>query len=131
MRHLKKGRALGSDASHTKAILRSLALALLVNERIKTTEKRAKEVRGLVDRIITWGKRGDVHSRRLIIAALGGEKKVINPATGKQDLEVSYRVIHDIAPRYAERPGGYTRILKLGPRKGDNASMVIMELVEE
>ncbi len=130
MRHLKKGRQIGSDAAHGKAILRSLALALLTHERIKTTEMRAKEVRGLVDRIITWGKKGDVHSRRLIIAALGGEKKLINPATGKQDLEMSYRVIHDIAPRFAERPGGYTRILKLGPRKGDNASMVILEFVE-
>jgi len=130
MRHLKKGRALGSDASHTKAILRSLALALLTHERIKTTETRAKEVRGLVDRIITWGKAGAVPSRRLIIAALGGEKKLINPATGKQDLEVSYRVIHDIAPRFAERPGGYTRIMKLGPRKGDNVPMVIIELVD-
>ena len=130
MRHLKKGRALGSDAAHGTAILRSLALALLTHERIKTTEMRAKEVRGLVDRIITWGKKGDVHSRRLIIAALGGEKKLVNPSTGKQDLEMSYRVIHDIAPRFAERPGGYTRILKLGPRKGDNASMVILEFVD-
>ncbi len=130
MRHLKKGHQIGANAAHGKAILRSLALALLTHERIKTTELRAKEVRALVDRIITWGKRGDVHSRRLIIAALGGEKKLVNPTTGKQDLEVSYRVIHDIAPRFAERPGGYTRILKLGPRKGDNASMVIMELVE-
>lgn len=130
MRHLKKGRALGSDASHTNAMLRSLALALLTNERIKTTETRAKEVRSLVERIITWGKTGDVHSRRLIIAALGGEKKLENPATGKRDLEMSYRVIHDIAPRFAERDGGYTRILKLGPRKGDNAPMVIMELVD-
>jgi large subunit ribosomal protein L17 len=130
MRHLKKGRALGTDASHTNAILRGLALALLTNERIKTTETRAKEVRGLVDRIITWGKKGDVHSRRLIIAALGGEKKLMNPATGKQDLEMSYRVIHDISPRFAERDGGYTRIMKLGPRKGDNAPMVIMELVD-
>jgi large subunit ribosomal protein L17 len=130
MRHLKKGKQIGSDAAHGKAILRSLALALLTHERIKTTEMRAKEVRGLVDRIITWGKRGDVHSRRLIIAALGGEKKLINPSTGKQDLEVSYRVMHDIAPRFAERDGGYTRILKLGPRKGDNASMVILELVD-
>ncbi|HEY5468019.1 MAG TPA: 50S ribosomal protein L17 [Coriobacteriia bacterium] len=130
MRHLKKGRQIGSDAAHGNAILRSLALALLTHERIKTTEMRAKEVRGLVDRIITWGKKGDVHSRRLIIAALGGEKKLINPSTGKQDLEMSYRVIHDIAPRFAERPGGYTRILKLGPRKGDNASMVILEFVD-
>ncbi len=130
MRHLKKGRALGTDASHTTAMLRSLALALLVNERIKTTEARAKEVRPLVERIITLGKRGDVHARRLIIAALGGEKKVVNPATGKQDLEMSYRVIHDLAPRFADREGGYTRIFKLGPRKGDNATMVIMELVD-
>ena len=130
MRHLKKGRALGSDASHTKAMLRSIALALLVNERIKTTEARAKEVRPLVDRIITWGKKGDVHSRRLIIAALGGEKKLLNPSTDKRDLELSYRVIHDLAPRFAERPGGYTRILKLGPRKGDNAPMVILEFVD-
>jgi large subunit ribosomal protein L17 len=130
MRHLNKGRQIGSDAAHGTAILRSLALALLTHERIKTTEMRAKEVRGLVDRIITWGKKGDVHSRRLIIAALGGEKKLINPSTGKQDLEMSYRVIHDIAPRFAERPGGYTRILKLGPRKGDNASMVILEFVD-
>lgn len=130
MRHLKKGRALGSDASHTTAILRSLALALIINDRIKTTEARAKEVRSLVDRIITWGKKGDVHSRRLIIAALGSETKLENPATGKRDLEVSYRVIHDIAPRFAEREGGYTRILKLGPRKGDNAPMVILEFVE-
>ncbi|HEY5113653.1 MAG TPA: 50S ribosomal protein L17 [Coriobacteriia bacterium] len=130
MRHLKKGRQIGSDAAHGNAILRSLALALLTHERIKTTEMRAKEVRGLVDRIITWGKKGDVHSRRLIIAALGGEKKLVNPSTGKQDLEMSYRVIHDIAPRFADRPGGYTRILKLGPRKGDNASMVILEFVD-
>ena len=130
MRHLKKGKQIGSDAAHGTAILRSLALALLTHERIKTTEMRAKEVRGLVDRIITWGKHGDVHSRRLIIAALGGEKKLINPATGKQDLEVSFRVINDIAPRFAEREGGYTRILKLGPRKGDNVPMVLIELVD-
>jgi large subunit ribosomal protein L17 len=130
MRHAKKGRKLGTDASHTLAMKRSLVRALLLSERMKTTETRAKEIRPLVDKIIGWGKKGDVHSRRLIIAALGGEKKLVNPATGKQDLEMSYRVIHDIAPRFAEREGGYTRILKLGPRKGDNASMVIMELVD-
>ena len=116
MRHAKKGRKLGTDASHTKAMLRSLAAALLANERIKTTETRAKEVRSLVDRIITWGKRGDVHSRRLALAELG-------------DVALVKKVFDDIAPRYKEREGGYTRILKLGPRKGDNASMVILELV--
>ena len=118
MRHLKKGRALGTDASHTNAMLRSLALALLTNERIKTTETRAKEVRGLVDRIITWGKKGDVHSRRLAMGELG-------------DKELVHRIFADIAPRFAERPGGYTRILKLGPRKGDAAPMALIELVQE
>ena len=117
MRHAKKGRKLGTDASHTRAMLRSLAAALLANERIKTTEARAKEVRPLVDRIISWGKRGDVHARRLALAELG-------------DQALVKKVFDDIAPRFAEREGGYTRILKLGPRKGDAAPMVIMELVD-
>jgi large subunit ribosomal protein L17 len=117
MRHAKKGRKLGTDASHTRAMLRSLAAALLANERIKTTETRAKEVRSLVDRIISWGKRGDVHARRLALAELG-------------DIALVKKVFDDIAPRFAEREGGYTRILKLGPRKGDAAPMVIIELVD-
>jgi large subunit ribosomal protein L17 len=117
MRHAKKGRALGTDASHTKAILRSLARALFISERIKTTEARAKEVRGLVDKIITWGKRGDVHARRLAMGELG-------------DKALVHKIFADIAPRFAEREGGYTRIMKLGPRKGDAAPMVILELVE-
>lgn len=116
MRHLKKGRKLGTDASHTKAMLRSLAIALLTHDRIKTTETRAKEVRGLVDKVITWAKKGDVHSRRLAIAAL-------------DDKEVVAKVFAD-AERFEGRQGGYTRILKLGPRKGDGAPMVIMELVD-
>ena len=117
MRHLKKGRKLGTDASHTKAMLRNLATALLTNERIKTTEARAKEVRSLVDKLITWGKRGDVHARRLAMAELG-------------DKELVHKLFADIAPRFEDREGGYTRILKLGPRKGDGAPMVILELVE-
>lgn len=117
MRHAKKGRKLGTDASHTQAMLRSLARALFINERIKTTEARAKEVRSLVERIITWGKKGDVHSRRLALAELN-------------DRELVHKIFADIAPRFAERDGGYTRILKLGPRKGDAAPMVIMELVD-
>lgn len=117
MRHLKKGRKLGTDASHGKAIKRNLAVALFTNERIKTTETKAKEVRGYVERIISWGKRGDVHARRLALAELN-------------DRELVHKVFADIAPRFAERPGGYTRILKLGPRKGDAAPMVILELVE-
>jgi len=117
MRHLKKGRKLGTDASHTRAMKRSLAIALFTNERIKTTETRAKEVRSLVEKIITWGKRGDVHSRRLALAEIN-------------DRELVHKIFADIAPRYETREGGYTRILKLGPRKGDNAPMVILELVE-
>ena len=117
MRHAKKGRALGTDASHTTAILRSLARALFINERIKTTEARAKEVRSLVEKIVTWGKRGDVAARRLAMAELG-------------DKELVHKIFAEIAPRFAEREGGYTRILKLGPRKGDAAPMVILELVE-
>lgn len=128
MRHLKSGRKLGTDASHTKAILRGLAIALLTNERIKTTETRAKELRTFVEPIITLGKRGDVHARRLIISEIGGDPKVETP--GGERVELSYRVISQIAPRFEGRDGGYTRILKLGPRKGDSAPMVIMELVD-
>ncbi len=117
MRHAKKGRKLGTDASHRKAMLRSLAASLLTHERIKTTEAKAKEVRPLVDDIITWGKRGDVHARRLAMAELS-------------DKALAHKVFDDIAERYEERDGGYTRILKLGPRKGDGAPMVIIELVD-
>jgi len=116
MRHNVKGRKLGTDASHTKAMLKSLAVALFTNERMKTTEARAKEVRPLIDKVITWAKRGDVHSRRLAIAALG-------------DKDLVAKIFND-RERYEGRPGGYTRILKLGPRKGDAAPMVIMELVD-
>ena len=116
MRHLKKGRKLGTDASHTKAMLKSLAGALLANNRIKTTEARAKEVRPLVEKTITWAKKGDVHSRRLAIAAIG-------------DKELIAKIFSE-ADRFEGREGGYTRILKLGPRKGDGAPMVIMELVD-
>lgn len=124
MRHLKKGRKLGTDASHTKAMLRSLAIALITNDRIKTTETRAKEVRSLVDRVITWSKKGDVHSRRLAMAALGGYDFKVGTGSAKKDL------FSELGERFEGRPGGYTRILKLGPRKGDAAPMVIMELVD-
>ncbi len=119
MRHYKKGRKLGSDASHTKAIKKNLAVALFTNDRIKTIDARAKEVRGLVDKIITWAKKGDLHSRRLAIAALG-DAELVREVFEKAEQGM-----------WAGRDGGYTRILKLGPRKGDNAPMVILELVNE
>ena len=117
MRHQKKGRALGTDASHTQAILHGVARALFINERVKTTEARAKEVRPLVDRIITWAKRGDVHARRLAMGEL-------------RDKALVHKIFAEIGPRYEDRPGGYTRIMKVGPRKGDAAPIVILELVE-
>ena len=119
MRHYKKGRKLGTDASHTKAMKKSLVQALFTNDRIKTIEARAKEIRPDVDRIITWAKRGDLHSRRLAIAALGDKELV---------REIFEKVQQGM---WADRQGGYTRIMKLGNRKGDNASMVIMELCTE
>lgn len=119
MRHYKKGRKLGTDASHTAAIKKNLAVALFTNDRIKTTVPRAKEVRGTVDRIITWAKKGDLHSRRLAIAALG-DKELVREVFEKAEQGM-----------WEDRNGGYTRILKLGPRKGDNAPMAILELVEE
>ena len=120
MRHYKKsGMKLGTDASHTKAMKKSLCQALFANDRIKTTLPRAKAIRSDVDRIITWAKKGDLHSRRLAIAKLG-DKELVREAYEKA------------APgRWADRNGGYTRIMKLGPRKGDNAEVVIMEIVTE
>lgn len=119
MRHNKKGRKLGTDWSHTKAMKRSLVSALFLNDRIKTVEARAKEIRPDVDKVITWAKRGDLHSRRLAIAYLN-------------DKELVREIFEKVAQgMFQDRPGGYTRIMKLGPRKGDNAPMVIMELVIE
>ena len=119
MRHNKKGRKLGTDYSHTKAMKRSLVSALFLNDRIKTVEARAKEIRPDVDKVITWAKRGDLHSRRLAIAYLN-------------DKELVREIFEKVAQgMFQDRPGGYTRIMKLGPRKGDNAPMVIMELVTE
>ena len=120
MRHnKKKGLKLGTDASHTKAMKKSLAKALFENDRIKTTATRAKALRSYAEPIVTWAKKGDLHSRRLAIAKLGDKNLVAE--------------IFDKAAQgmWADRNGGYTRIMKLGTRKGDNAEMVIIELVTE
>lgn len=120
MRHKYKGRKLGTSHGHTKAIKVGLVQALFLNDRIKTTETRAKEIRGSVDHVITLAKRGDLHSRRLAISALGNNSELAR--------EVFEKVAQGM---FKDRPGGYTRIMKLGPRKGDGARMVIMELVTE
>ena len=120
MRHNKKrGMKLGTDASHTKAMKKSLVRALFENDRIKTLDQRAKAIRPDVDKVITWAKKGDIASRRLAIAKVG-------------DKEIVREVFEKAAQgMWADRNGGYTRIMKLGPRKGDAAEVVIMELVTE
>jgi large subunit ribosomal protein L17 len=117
MRHLNKGRQLNRSSSHRKALLRNLAVSVLTHECIRTTEAKAKEARGLIERVITWGKRGDLHARRLAV------RQVKSRALVK-------KVFDELAPRYQERPGGYTRIIKAGHRPGDNAPLVVLELVD-
>jgi large subunit ribosomal protein L17 len=116
MRHRKSGRQLGRNTHHRRALFRSLVTALLEHERIETTEAKAKEVRILTDRIITLGKRGDLHARRRALAYVRTSKVV-----GK--------VFSDLAGRFAERPGGYTRLIKTRRRIGDAARMVVIELL--
>jgi len=116
MRHRNKGRKLSRTASHKRATMRNMATSLFKHGRIETTTAKAKELRPYAERLVTLAKRGDLHARRLA-------------ATKIQDRAVLGALFDDIAPRFAERPGGYTRILKLGNRKGDAAEMSLIELV--
>ena len=113
-----KGARLGSGPPHQKLMLGGLAAALFSHERVRTTEAKAKALRPVAERLITFAKRGDVHARREVLKVIA-------------DRDVVHTLFADIAPRFAERNGGYTRILKLGPRKGDGAPMAQIELVEE
>jgi large subunit ribosomal protein L17 len=117
MKHKVAGRKLGRSSAHRRALYRNLVTDLLNYEKITTTEAKAKEVRSLAERMITLGKEGKLHSRRQALAYILDEK-------------VADKVFITLAPRYAERPGGYTRITKIGPRLGDGAPMVQLELVE-
>ncbi len=116
MRHKISGRKLSRSASHRKAMYRNLVTDLLNYEKIVTTEPKAKAVRGLAERMITLGKKGGLHNYRQALSFIIDER-------------VAEKVFADLAPRYAERPGGYTRIIKLGPRLGDGAPKVQLELV--
>jgi large subunit ribosomal protein L17 len=117
MRHRRAGKKLGRDSAHRKALYSNLAGALIEHGRIKTTEAKAKAVKPFAEQMITHGKRGDLHARRLALAELRSQ-------------DVVHQLFADVAPRFADRPGGYTRIVKLGPRNGDAAEMVYLELVD-
>jgi large subunit ribosomal protein L17 len=117
-------RKLGRTSAQRKALLRDLTTDLIIHERIETTETRAKELRSVVEKMITLGKRGDLHARRQASAYVRHE--VADTETGTDAVQ---KLFGDIATRYQERQGGYTRIMKMGPRRGDGAPMVIIELV--
>ncbi len=117
MGHAKAGRKLGRDRAHRRAMFRNLMTELFRHERIKTTEAKAKAVQGEAEKLITLARRGDLHARRQIMSEIA-DKAIVD------------KLIHVIGPDMAERPGGFTRILKLGARSGDNAPMVFLELVD-
>ena len=118
MRHNKSGRRLGRKPDHRQHMMQNMVTSFFEQERITTTVTRAKELRKLVDKMITFGKRGDLHARRQVLRVI-------------HDQKVVAKLFEMISPRFTERPGGYTRIIKLENRQGDNAPMAIIELVEE
>ena len=118
MRHRKKGRQLSRTAAHRKAMLRNMAASLFRHEKVETTAAKAKELRPYAERLITLARRGDLHARRQV------ERYI-------KDREVTGRLFSEIGPRFASRPGGYTRILKLGHRQGDGAELARIELLGE
>ena len=123
-------RKLGRTSSQRKALLRDLTTDLIINERIVTTEARAKEIRSTVEKMITLGKRGNLHARRQAAAFVRNEVADVREEGEKIVVETALqKLFNDLASRYSERQGGYTRILKTEPRRGDAAPMVIIELV--
>jgi large subunit ribosomal protein L17 len=116
MRHLVKGRKLGRTTAHREMLLRNIVTSLLEKERIATTLAKAKEARPLAEKVITLGKRGTLHARRQVLRVVTKEA-------------AATRLFDTVAPRFTERPGGYTRIVKVGPRHGDGAEMALLELL--
>ena len=119
MRHKMSGRKLNRTSSHRKAMFANMTVSLLRHEQIKTTKPKAKELRRYAERLVTYAKKGDVHGRRLIMKKIKGNLK----------KEISNILIHEIAPNYEDKSGGYTRIIKLNNRKNDNAKLSIIEFV--
>ena len=138
MRHRVSGRRLGRDAAHRKALRRNMIAELLVHEQILTTEAKARMLRPAAEKIITLAKRGlakndpaqAVHARRLAATRIARFRKV-EDEDGVEDVDVLKKLFDDIAPRFADRPGGYTRMVKIGKRSGDNADMAMIMLVDE
>ena len=120
MRHLKRGRKLNRTASHRQALMRNLACALVIHKRIQTTDAKAKELRAFIEPLVTFAKQGTLHARRQVLKAL----------PGKHGQMVTSILFNEIAPRMDDRPGGYTRITKLGNRTNDRAPISLIELVD-
>ena len=136
MRHKVAGKKLSRSKDARKALRRNLIKQLFYHERIRTTRAKAQAIRGEAERLITIAKRGNaaggaamVHARRLVASRLGSA--YIGGGEDEERINIVNKLFDDIAPRYADRPGGYTRMLKLGPRLSDGAEMVLLELVEE
>jgi large subunit ribosomal protein L17 len=117
MRHQRTKHKLSRDSAHRRALLMNLSKEIIEHERIETTQAKAKAVKPQVEKLITLAKKGDLHARRQALSTLSQDKFAV------------HKLFEELAPRYAERPGGYTRILKLGPRKSDSTEMVFIELV--
>jgi large subunit ribosomal protein L17 len=117
MRHQKQRNKLSRDSAHRRALLRNLSREVIEHERITTSQAKAKAVKPKLEKLITLGKRGDLHARRQALSELGNDKFLV------------HKLFEEVAPRYADRPGGYTRIVKLGPRRSDSTEMVFLELV--
>ena len=117
MRHAKQRNKLSRDSAHRRALLRNLCREVIEHERIRTSQAKAKAVKPKLEKLITLAKRGDLHARRQALSELG------------QDRFLVHKLFEEVAPRYAERPGGYTRIVKIGPRRSDSTEMVFLELV--
>ena len=117
MRHQKQRNKLSRDSAHRRALLRNLCREVIEHERIETSQAKAKAVKPKVEKLITLAKRGDAHARRQALSELGQDKFLV------------HKLFEEVAPRYAERPGGYTRIVKLGPRRSDSTEMVFLVLV--
>jgi large subunit ribosomal protein L17 len=117
MRHAKQRNKLSRDSAHRRALMRNLCREVIQHERIKTSQAKAKAVKPKLEKLITLAKRGDLHARRQALSELGQDKFLV------------HKLFEEVAPRYAQRPGGYTRIVKLGPRRSDSTEMVFLELV--